>query len=95
MWTFLKPATTKKSWDGTNKSGIGWFALENAIKAFLVYENPQWISNGKLGRPLRSHKLIALQKQSKHIPFKKRYVWCWSGSKKGWSCGADIRAVWM
>lgn len=25
---------------------LGGFALENAIKAFLVYENPSWVSNG-------------------------------------------------
>lgn len=28
------------------------FALENAIKAFLVYENPSWISNGRLSGKL-------------------------------------------
>jgi hypothetical protein len=26
------------------------FAVENAIKVFLVYENPNWVSNGRLSR---------------------------------------------
>lgn len=51
------------------------FALENAIKAFLVYEHPQWILNGSLSGKLKSHKLTALQQQSGLIPYKKRYLW--------------------
>ena len=64
------------TWDGVNKSVflLGGFALENAIKAFLVYENPQWISNGKLSSQLRSHSLVLLQKKSQQIPYKNRYV---------------------
>lgn len=68
---------TTKRWDGTNKSVflLGGFALENAIKAFLVYENPEWISNGKLSRNLKSHSLTKLQQQSSLVPFKKQYLW--------------------
>ena len=53
----------RKTWDGTNKSVflIGGFALENAIKSFLVYENPQWVSNGALAKDLKSHSLTSLQ----------------------------------
>jgi hypothetical protein len=51
---------------------LGGFALENAIKAFLVYENPVWVSNGRLSRNLKSHKLTALREQSTLIPFKKK-----------------------
>lgn len=63
------------SWDGANRSMflLGGFALENAIKAFLVYENPHWISNGRLSRRLQSHKLTALRKESQLIPYKDRY----------------------
>ena len=50
---------------------LGGFALENALKAFLVSENPEWISNGRLSRKLRSHSLITLQQQIKRVPFKK------------------------
>jgi hypothetical protein len=65
-----------KTWDSTNKAVflLGGFALENAIKAFLVYENPHWISNGKLSKRLRSHSLTKLQKQSSLIPFKNRHL---------------------
>lgn len=63
-----------KKWERVNKSVflLCGLALENAIKAFLVYENPQWISNGKLARNLRSHRLTSLQAKSKLIPLKKR-----------------------
>ena len=53
---------------------LGGFALENAIKAFLVYENPHWVSNGRLSGNLKSHSLTGLQKQSKLIPHKKSYI---------------------
>src|ERR1700680_4206364 len=53
---------------------LGGFALENAIKAFLVYENPHWISNGRLSTNLKSHSLTALQSKSKLIPYKTRYI---------------------
>jgi hypothetical protein len=61
-------------WDDTNKSVflLGGFALENPIKAFLVYENPNWVSNGRLSKFLRSHKLTLLKSRSKLIPFKNR-----------------------
>ena len=67
---------TRTSWDGENKSVflLGGFALENAIKAFLVYENPQWISHGRLSSRLRSHSLVSLQKQSRQIPYKSRHI---------------------
>jgi len=62
--------------DLINKSAfiLGGFALENAIKAFLVYENPNWISNGTLSRELRSHHLLGLQRRSKLIPYKTKYL---------------------
>jgi hypothetical protein len=53
---------------------LGGFALENVIKAFLVYENPHWVSNGRLSSRLKSHRLIDLQKQSTFIPYKKPYI---------------------
>jgi hypothetical protein len=53
---------------------LGGFALENAIKAFLVYENPHWISNGRLSGELKSHKLTVLRDRSKLISYKKTYT---------------------
>ena len=68
--------SVRKTWNDTNRSVflLGGFALENAIKSFLVYENPNWISNGRLSRRLKSHSLTSLQKQSSLIPFKNRYL---------------------
>jgi hypothetical protein len=67
---------SSRSWDRVDKSIflLGGFALENAIKAFLVYENPDWVSGGKLSNRLRSHRLTKLQEQSKLIPFKHRHI---------------------
>lgn len=77
IWTRIESDGWRNSWDATNRAVflLGGFALENAIKAFLVYENPEWISNGRLARPLRSHSLVGLQEQSEFVPNKNRYVW--------------------
>jgi hypothetical protein len=49
------------------------FALENLIKAFLIYENPKYIENGKLSRQLlNGHSLSKLQKKCRKIPSPKR-----------------------
>jgi hypothetical protein len=73
-----------KSWDRVHKSIflLGGFALENAIKAFLVYENPELVANGKLSH-LRSHSLTKLQAKSKLIPYKKRHVAVLKGFEAG------------
>lgn len=64
------------SWDSRGKVIflLAGFALENAIKAFLVYENPNWISNGALSKELKSHKLIELNQKSKLIPYKGKNI---------------------
>lgn len=53
---------------------LSGFALENAIKAFLVYENPHWVSNGRLSKNLRSHSLTTLQSMSNLVPYKTRHI---------------------
>jgi len=62
------------SWDNINRSVflLASFALENAIKAFLVYENPDWISNGVISKKMRSHSLSKLVQMSNLIPYKDR-----------------------
>lgn len=57
-------------WDGANRAAflLGGFALENMIKAFLVYENPSWISGGKLAKQLKSHKITHLVNLSTRMP---------------------------
>jgi hypothetical protein len=71
--------------DAINRSVflLGGFALENALKAFLVYENPKWVSNGKLARELRSHELVDLQKKATKVPHKSRYIWVLRGFEDG------------
>jgi len=62
---------TLATWPVENRSVflLSGFALENAIKAFLVYQNPGYVSNGRLARALRSHKLVNLSKRVKNIPW--------------------------
>jgi hypothetical protein len=62
---------------------LGGFALENTIKAFLVYEHPHWISNGRLSAKLKSHSLTKLHEQSSLIPYKKRYLWVLDAFESG------------
>ncbi len=64
-------------WDTTNRSVflLGGFALENCIKGFLVYENPQWISNGRLSKQLRSHSLTELASKAHNLPYPQRGRW--------------------
>lgn len=59
------------SWPVENRSVflLAGFALENTLKAFLVYQNPVFVSNGRLSRVLRSHKLVKLSRRVKQIPW--------------------------
>lgn len=84
-------------WEESNKAVflLGGFALENAIKAFLVYEHPQWISNGRLSRNFRSHSLTGLHAQSTLVPYKTRPELRWLLSSRGWSLGLDIHAPYL
>jgi hypothetical protein len=61
-------------WDNTNKATflLCALALENAIKAFLVYEHPEWVTDGYLHGDMCSHKLVALSERSSLIPYKNR-----------------------
>lgn len=64
-------------WDATERATVllAAFSLENAIKAFLVYENPHWVSNGRLSRQLKSHRLLQLRAMSKLIPYRNRLTY--------------------
>lgn len=64
-------------WNANNRSVflLGGFAMENAIKAFLVYENPSWVANGRLSNQLLSHSLTKLQAKSTTIPDRQRSLW--------------------
>lgn len=64
-------------WDVSERATVllASFALENAIKSYLVYENPSWISGGRLARQLKSHRLVDLRNLSTVIPYRNRYEW--------------------
>ena len=53
---------------------LAGFSIENIVKAFLIYEHPGYISDGKLGNQLRTHQLSKLWQKSGHVPYKSRYV---------------------
>jgi hypothetical protein len=53
---------------------LAGFATENMIKAFLIYEHPQYVSSGALSRTLRSHQLANLWNSSACVPYKARYA---------------------
>src|SRR5580704_9051190 len=72
-------------WDNTNRATflLCALALENAIKAFLVYEHPDWIGEGYLHDEVCSHKLVALSERSSLIPYRKRDRWVLAGFEDG------------
>lgn len=63
-----------ESWDNTSRSAflLASFALENLLKAFLIYENPSWISNGNLSKRIRTHDLTALARKASLLPYKEK-----------------------
>lgn len=87
----------QSKWDETWRSTflLSGFALENALKAFLVYENPEWISNGRLSKKLKSHDLVRLHGQSTTIPYKTKLLWvlaAFSSGLESWArypCGLN------
>ena len=49
------------------------FALENLVKAFLIYENPKYVEGGRLARQLlNGHGLSKLQRACRKIPSPQR-----------------------
>lgn len=65
-----------KSRSATNRGVflLAGFSIENLLKAFIVYEKPNLIANGALGKSLRTHSLSTLWQQSAHVPYKKRFT---------------------
>lgn len=72
--TLRGPTQPVVTWDGANRATflLAAFALESAIKAFLVYEHPEWIRGGRLSDELCSHKLTKLAAKSNLIPYRDR-----------------------
>ncbi len=52
---------------------LAGFSLENLIKAYLIYENPAWISDGKLSRNItQRHSLTEMSEKSRKLPWPKK-----------------------
>jgi hypothetical protein len=99
--THSVPGQIPVTWDDTNRSTflLGAFALENAIKAFLVYEHPDYVANGYLSREICSHELVSLSKLSSHIPYRHRDAWVLASFEAGneswmrYPCGRNANAL--
>ncbi|MDB5418526.1 MAG: hypothetical protein JWP50_1945 [Phenylobacterium sp.] len=72
-------------WDNTNRATflLCALALENAIKAFLVYEHPEWVSEGFLHEEMCSHRLVTLGGRSTLIPYGERDRWVLAAFEDG------------
>jgi hypothetical protein len=83
--TLRVPGRPAISWDGTNRATflLAAFALESAIKAFLVYEHPEWIAGGRLADEICSHRLTKLADRSSLIPYRDRDQWVLAGFEDG------------
>lgn len=64
------------NWKTSNRATflLSGFALENILKAFLIYENPAHIKDGFLSNSIQTHKLTKLAQKSKLIPYKDRSI---------------------
>ena len=60
-----------RNWNSSNRTVIllAGFALENIIKAYLIYEHPDYIRNGFLSNNIKMHKLTKLAKNSTLLPY--------------------------
>jgi len=67
-------STQEATWNTSNRSVIllVGFALENIIKAYLVYELPEVVKNGFLSKKIQTHKLTKLANESSLLPYKNK-----------------------
>lgn len=67
------------AWDFTSKSTylLAAFAMENMLKAFLVYEYPEYVADGYL-TGITSHDLPALADKSSLLPYRARDRWVYA-----------------
>ena len=95
------PGQPPVSWDDTNRATflLAAFALENALKAFLVYEHPGYVADGFLSKEICSHRLVALSKLSSQIPYRIRdecVLAAFEAGNESWMrypCGRDANSL--
>lgn len=91
---------TRTTWDDTNRATflLAAFAMENIIKAFLVYEHPAFIAGGRI-QGITTHDLVKLSEQSTLVPYAMRDRWVFEALAEGstsWArypCGRDADDV--
>ena len=83
--TLRGPDRSATTWDGANRATflLCAFALESAVKAFLVYEHPEWVGGGRLADELCSHRLTKLADKSALIPYRDRDQWVLAAFEDG------------
>ncbi|MCC5778503.1 hypothetical protein H7H48_05530 [Nitratireductor sp. B36] len=82
--TLSQSGRASVTWDDTNRGTflLAAFAMENMLKAFLVYENPSSISDGYL-KEITTHDLWRLANRSSLIPYKDRDRWVFEALSLG------------
>lgn len=88
------------TWDATNRACflLSAFAMENMLKAFLVYEFPGTVDNGYL-KDITTHDLWKLAEKSSLVPYKVRDRWVFdalSDGNESWArypCGRDAEDI--
>lgn len=98
---FVDKQGKRTEWDNTNRAVflLAAFAMENMLKAFLVYETPRYVADGYL-KGIANHELPVLARSSNLIPYRNRDMWVFealSNGNESWArypCGRnadDIR----
>lgn len=94
--TLRRPGQKDVTWDDTNRATylLAAFAMENMLKAFLVYEHPNVVADGYI-KDIATHDLSKLADLSSLIPYKVRDRWVFEALAEGnesWArypCGRD------
>ena len=66
--------SNSRTWNTSNRTVIllAGFALENIIKAYLIYEYPNYVRNGFLSKNIQTHKLTKLASNSTFLPYQSK-----------------------
>lgn len=84
LLTLRQPGHEPVTWDDTNRATylLAAFAMENMLKAFLVYEHPNTVAEGYL-KKITTHDLGKLADHSSLVPYKLRDRWVFEALAQG------------
>ena len=76
---------TSVTWDDTNRVTflLAAFAMENMLKAFLVYDDPSLIAEGYLNKKIKTHDLSQLAENASRVPYRIRDQWVFEALSEG------------